>query len=274
MSERSRRYRPKRSLPPGMTLIELLVVMAIIGVLASLMVSGVQRAMAVSRTLQCTAHLRNLGLGLHMYQDTRGHYPCEAETQESFYLCLLDYVDAGHQRDAVSKGGSSAAEPVRAFLCPGRRDIMVGAKGDYGYGSSPGGGLRSILGSQTPVSSTMVVAANGASNTLLLSHKGLSPRDYGGNGAKDTSWAVVSENSREPTRLVKDTDQEEMSKLLGDRTSWRRVAVRRHQRPQGPVRIQQHADRRPAADEPALVVQRRQGAGTASAVACETERGA
>jgi hypothetical protein len=150
-----------------------------------------------------------------MYQDARGYYPCEAETQESFYLCLLDYVDAGYQRDAVRKGGASAAEPVRAFLCPGRRDVMVGAKGDYGYGSSPGGGLSSILGHQTPVSSTMVVAADGASNTLLLSHKGLSPRDYGGNGAKDTSWAVASENSRDPTRFVKDTDQEDMSKLLG-----------------------------------------------------------
>jgi len=199
----------------GMTLIELLVVMAIIGVLAGLLTSAVFRAMDAANALRCTNNLRNLGLALHMYQDAKGHYPCEAESNECFYVGLLDFVEAGYLQDRVRQQGAQAAQPVRVFLCPSRRDVVVGAKSDYAYGSNPGNNLSSILGGEKPVPLSMVTAADGTGNTLLLSHKGVGPNAYNGSGPNDSSWAARGEHGRDPNRLVRDRNEEEMSKLIG-----------------------------------------------------------
>ena len=198
----------------GFSLVELLVVIAIIGILAGLMMGAVHRALEVARRTECANNLKNLGLALYYYQDARGAFPCEAESGESFYINLLDSVEQGHQLDPVRKGGQNAAEPVRVFLCPGRRTIHVGAKGDYGFGSNPGNGLSSILGSAVPVSITAVTNADGASNTLLLSHKGVKLMYYDGSGPNDTGWATL-DHSRDPNEILRDSNQSDMSTRIG-----------------------------------------------------------
>ncbi len=57
------------------TLIEMLVVIAIIIVLASLVLTAVNAARESARSVQCLSNLRQLGLAVVQYRDTKGAYP-------------------------------------------------------------------------------------------------------------------------------------------------------------------------------------------------------
>jgi len=58
-------------------LIELLVVVAIIGILASLLLPALARAKGIARSTQCKSNLRQITLGLRMYEDDFSAYPHE-----------------------------------------------------------------------------------------------------------------------------------------------------------------------------------------------------
>src|SRR5258708_4962560 len=70
----SRDWRPQSG-AWAFTLIELLTVIAIRGILATLLISSLARVRVKSQETVCAGNLRQIGLGIELYQDETGRRP-------------------------------------------------------------------------------------------------------------------------------------------------------------------------------------------------------
>lgn len=167
----------------GFSLVELLVVVAIISVVLSMMLPAIQKIREASGRLECTNNLRQLGIALHAYHDAEGVFPHAEnlidvdnsgtwDTSNPFYWNLRGYVEEGH---------NDGTQPVKMFLCPSRRTVGVGAKDDFGTCIGDGSIISTARIPMKMVCTTLpqIQRGDGASNTFLLAHKGLAPKDYG-----------------------------------------------------------------------------------------------
>src|SRR5436309_3906125 len=95
---------PKRC---GFTLVELLVVIAVIGVLVALLLPAVQSAREAARRNQCSNNLKQIGLGVHNYNDTYQVMPAGNyhSVFGSWLVFLLPYVEQQTLRDRYSNDG-------------------------------------------------------------------------------------------------------------------------------------------------------------------------
>src|SRR5262245_20028334 len=87
----------------GFTLIELLVVIAIIAVLIALLVPAIQKVREAAGRTACNNNLKQLGIALHNYYDSRKAFPPgsggpQANRRLSTHVFLLPYLEG----DAVS----------------------------------------------------------------------------------------------------------------------------------------------------------------------------
>ncbi len=78
------------------TLVELLVVIAIIGVLIALLLPAVQAAREAARRMQCSNHMKQMGLAVHNFHDTYGGLPPShigPYSRVTFWFVILPFME-------------------------------------------------------------------------------------------------------------------------------------------------------------------------------------
>lgn len=131
----------------GFTLIELLVVIAIIAVLVALLLPAVQQAREAARRTQCTNNLKQMGLAVHTFHDTKTYIPyTRRDTYETWAVILLPYMEQkslftkwDFSKDYYTQSASVREVTLGGYICPSRRaPPLISTAGDV-HQSNPMG---------------------------------------------------------------------------------------------------------------------------------------
>jgi prepilin-type N-terminal cleavage/methylation domain-containing protein/prepilin-type processing-associated H-X9-DG protein len=139
----------------GMTLIEVLVVIAIMGILISLLLVGVQAARETSRRMTCQSHLRQIALAAHHYADSHRMFPAGSVRGYSPHVAILPFIEeqALYARIDFLESHEPGAnlirqESVAIYLCPSDgapRTFFLGEQlAGTNYAGNAGGWYNSV----------------------------------------------------------------------------------------------------------------------------------
>jgi prepilin-type N-terminal cleavage/methylation domain-containing protein len=114
----------------GFTLVELLVVIAIIGILVALLLPAIQSAREAARRAQCINHIKQIGLAIHMFHDTKKVLPpSRVDCDHSTWAAeIWPYIEEGSVAANYHPKNGYYAQPldvigyqVSIYYCPTRR---------------------------------------------------------------------------------------------------------------------------------------------------------
>lgn len=114
------------------TLVELLVVIAIIGILIALLLPAVQAAREAARRSQCSNNLKNLALGMQLYESSHKVFPWGFDDHEALWHTMilpfieqkalydtLYFIEGGNGNwDSGSANTNACQAVIPLFRCP------------------------------------------------------------------------------------------------------------------------------------------------------------
>jgi prepilin-type N-terminal cleavage/methylation domain-containing protein/prepilin-type processing-associated H-X9-DG protein len=111
------------------TLVELLVVIAIIGSLIALLLPAVQAAREAARKMQCNNNLKQLGIAVHNFHDTKSGLPpsCIYTQKPTFWTMLYPYIEQQALYDALGSIDINTTTQKAPLVCNGQSSTSTGA---------------------------------------------------------------------------------------------------------------------------------------------------
>jgi len=187
----------------GFTLIELLVVIAIIAVLIALLLPAVQAAREAARRSQCINNLKQFGIAIHNYHDSKGAFPHGFGAWNSWgpVVMVLPYLEQQNLYNTInfyevfnanSAFSRNANQPnqtvgwasVSTLLCPSDQDRLTDSTGHLNYvfcggsdvfgaqnGSGSSGYIGVFVGPRAGKPVSMAGLVDGSSNTVGVSER-------------------------------------------------------------------------------------------------------
>jgi prepilin-type N-terminal cleavage/methylation domain-containing protein len=115
----------------GFTLVELLVVIAIIGILVALLLPAIQAAREAARRMQCSNNLKQIGLAIQGYHDSKREVPPTffvGAGWGTWLMAIMPYLEEGNalalrqpELNYYGQPDQAVQAQVSVYLCPSRR---------------------------------------------------------------------------------------------------------------------------------------------------------
>ena len=181
----------------GFTLIELLVVIAIIAVLIALLLPAVQAAREAARRAQCVNNLKQIGLAMHNYIESRGALPGADMvfnvTELSAITMVLPYLEQTAVYNSVNfafsyqdpNNTTAMYTVINSFVCPSdMSDPLPALGGQTNYMANMGSNIvwQASIGGNASMpppngvfygnsATTFAAITDGLSNTTFYSER-------------------------------------------------------------------------------------------------------
>jgi prepilin-type processing-associated H-X9-DG protein/prepilin-type N-terminal cleavage/methylation domain-containing protein len=131
LRSRGRLLHRRASLPgAGFTVLELLVALAVMAVLMAIVLPALSAAREAARRVQCTNHLKQIGLALHCYEDSFRCFPAGWQWEDSrqsaygWAVPLLPYVEQRAVYELTDRT-RPVTDPVNAEARTTTLDLML-----------------------------------------------------------------------------------------------------------------------------------------------------